>query len=295
VSDFDAAALALVRRAYARQMLAVAGVEDAALEAAFASVPRERFLGKPPWCIAQGGGHLTLARSDPVLAYQDVLFGLVPQRGINNGSPSLHARLLHHLGLGAGARVVHVGAGTGYYTALMAELVGPSGRIRAVELDPELAAAARENLSTWRTVEVVAGDGSAWPQEESDAVYVSFGVERPAAPWIERLAPGGRLILPLSVPTPSRGMQGAFHARHGVALLVTRAGSGFAARSLGPAYFVCAAATDPEERPARHALATAFERGGIEFVRSLRWRRDLAPSRSWFVGAGFSLCYDPPP
>jgi protein-L-isoaspartate(D-aspartate) O-methyltransferase len=51
VTDFDEAALAIVRRAYARQMLAVAGVEDAALEAAFATVRRERFIGPPPWQI----------------------------------------------------------------------------------------------------------------------------------------------------------------------------------------------------------------------------------------------------
>jgi hypothetical protein len=59
VTDFGEAALAIARRAYARQMLAVAGAEDAALEEAFATVPR----------------------SDPVLAYQDVLFALAPERG----------------------------------------------------------------------------------------------------------------------------------------------------------------------------------------------------------------------
>jgi protein-L-isoaspartate(D-aspartate) O-methyltransferase len=85
------------------------------------------------------------------------------------------------------------------------------------------------------------------------------------------------------------------HSRQGAALLVTRTANGFAARSLGPAYFVCAAATSTDGGASREALGAVFERGGIERVRSLRWKTNLAPERSWFAGEGFSLCYDPPP
>lgn len=105
---FEDADLATIRRAYARQMLAVAGIAgDPALEDAFAAVPRERFLGPPPWRVvaAHGGGYRDLPSSDPVLAYQDINFALVAERGVNNGSPSLHARWLHHAGLKKGSRV----------------------------------------------------------------------------------------------------------------------------------------------------------------------------------------------
>jgi len=92
MSSFNSEALAIVRRAYAHQILSVAGVADApGLEDAFASVPRERFLG-PPWRVSRPQGYVTLPSSDTVLAYQDVLFALLPGQGVNNGSPSLHAR-----------------------------------------------------------------------------------------------------------------------------------------------------------------------------------------------------------
>jgi protein-L-isoaspartate(D-aspartate) O-methyltransferase len=295
VTDFGEAALAIVRRAYARQMLAVAGVDDAALEDAFATVPREGFLGPPPWQIVQAGDYRTLPSSDPVLVYQDVLFGLAPHRGVNNGSPSLHAALLHHLGLGSGMRAVHVGAGTGYYTALMAHLAGAAGHVIAVEVDPLLAGRARAALADTPAVEVIVGDGLDRPLAEADRIYVSFGVERPARSWIDGLAEDGRLVFPLCMPVPSRADRKIMHSRYGAALLVTRTANGFAARSLGPAYFVCAAATPTDGDASCEALGAAFERGGIEHVRSLRWKTNLAPERSWFAGVGFSLCYDPPP
>jgi protein-L-isoaspartate(D-aspartate) O-methyltransferase len=83
-----------------------------------------------------------------VLAYQDVLFALQSEKGVNNGSPSLHARLLAELDVQIGGdRIVHVGAGTGYYSAILAELVGTSGHVHAVEMDPDLAAHAQAALA----------------------------------------------------------------------------------------------------------------------------------------------------
>jgi protein-L-isoaspartate(D-aspartate) O-methyltransferase len=293
-TDFDEAALAIVRRAYARQILSVAGIEDPALEAAFATVPREHFLGPPPWQIVQAGSYRTLPNSAPVLAYQDVLFGLAPHRSVNNGSPSLHAALLHHLNLRPGMRVIHVGAGTGYYTALIARLVGAAGHVVAIEIDLLLAERARAALADIPATEVVVRDGLNSRLAEADRVYVSFGVERPASCWLDCLADDGHLVFPLCVPVPSRAVRGVMHSRHGAALLIVRKAKGFAARMLGPAYFVCADTTTSDGGASREALNAAFERGGLEFVRSLRWKTNLAPERSWFTGDGFSLCYDPP-
>lgn len=293
---FDDAALAIVRRAYAKQMLAVAGVsDDPRVEAAFAAVPRERHLGPPPWRMVPIGGHRTPSVADPVLAYQDVLFALDPERGVNNGSPSLHASWLHHADLRLGERVVHLGAGTGYYTALIAHLVGESGRVVAVEYDGRLAEEARNNLAHLRNVRVVQGDGAHWPEDGTDCIYVNFAVERPAPAWIERLNPGGRLLFPLGVPRRSGNPRAGRHALHGAALRAERRGEGFAVRWLGPAFFVCAeggegvvTGSDAE----RAALHRAFEGGGVEFVRSLHWRRPVRPERCWFTGADWALCYD---
>ena len=96
---FTADELKVVRRAYARQMTAVAGVDNATIEAAFAVVPREAFLGPPPWTASSPfTGYCPLPSRDPVVVYQDLVIALDPARGVNNGSPSLHTNLLNALG-----------------------------------------------------------------------------------------------------------------------------------------------------------------------------------------------------
>ncbi|HEV7258354.1 MAG TPA: methyltransferase domain-containing protein [Bosea sp. (in: a-proteobacteria)] len=294
---FDETRLAIVRRAFARQMLAIAGVEgDIRLENAFAAVSRERFVGPPPWTMSRGGaGYRGLASTDPTILYQDILVALSPERGVNNGSPSLHAYWLHAARLREGESVAHIGCGTGYYTALIAELVGEGGQVLAVEFDAALASPAAENLADRPQVEVVCGDGAARPLEPVDCIYVNFSVERPAAAWLARLKPGGRLIFPLGVPNARRsGPRDGRHALHGLGLMVERVEAGFAARSLGGAFFVCAEGELAAGKDERAALMAAFEGGGSEFIRSLRWREPPSPGRSWFIGSGWSLSYDEP-
>jgi protein-L-isoaspartate(D-aspartate) O-methyltransferase len=73
---------------------------------------------------------------------------------------------------------------------------------------------------------------------------------------------------------------------------VTRQAAGLSVRWLGPAYFVCAEGQLSQPGPEREALRAAFERGGVEFVRSLVWRESAAPERCWFAGSGWALSYD---
>jgi protein-L-isoaspartate(D-aspartate) O-methyltransferase len=123
------------RRDYARRMLAAARVTDASLADAFAVVQREDFIDPPPWTLfgPTNGSTATLAGSDAARLHDDVLVVLDRAKGLNNGSPSLHALMLHHLAVAPGDRVLHVGAGTGYYTAMLAELAGAAGRVTAIE------------------------------------------------------------------------------------------------------------------------------------------------------------------
>lgn len=280
-----AARLARVRHHYAREVMGRAGVAHARVEAAFAAVPRECFLGPGPWHLLSREGGVLLHDPTPADAYHDALFALDPAQGVNNGSPSLHALMLHALDVRPGARVLHVGAGSGYYTALLSELAGPGGRVTAVEFDPGLAERARANLADRPGVAVVHGDGAAWPREDVDGVYVNFACSAPAPPWVERLAPGGRLVLPLGAGPP--------HGEHGATFVVRRVAAGYEARVLAQTSFIHARGEHPD--PAQDAaLHAAFQAGGAERVASLRWREPADPARCWFHGAGWALCYDPP-
>jgi protein-L-isoaspartate(D-aspartate) O-methyltransferase len=287
------AELAIVRRAYARQMLAIAGVaDDVRLEDAFAAVRREDFLGPPPWLFSGAFGYETLPSDDPVLLYQDILIALAPERGVNNGSPSLHARWLGALAPKQGARLAHLGAGSGYYTAIMAKLVGASGHVDAVEIDPDLAGMARRALAPQSNVAVITADALTGAKRGYDGVYVNFAVEQPVKAWTDSLAMGGRLIFPLGVAQPSHGKKNIRHSSHGAGFMIERRKGGLAARWLGRAWFVCAEAEAAVSDAARDALRAAFERGGAEFVNSLHWDNAGPPGRDWATGDGWRLSYD---
>jgi len=293
-SPFTPADLAVVRRAYARQMLALLDVRNKAIEAAYATVPRELFLGPPPWRISSPyAGYRDLPDADPVLVYQDILFALDRARGVNNGSPSLHAKLLDALGPRPGDRIAHIGAGAGYYTAILSELVGPSGQVTAVEFDPVLADQARRNLADRSNVSVVVGDGALWPQQSADGVYVNYAVARPADSWIDNLAQGGRLVFPLGVPGQPRSDVGGRHSDRGAAFRIERRPEGFAARAVSMAYFVWAEGALSDLDTADIArLRESFERGRLGDVRSLVWKAPARADRCWFAGDGWALCFD---
>jgi protein-L-isoaspartate(D-aspartate) O-methyltransferase len=293
MTSFDDADLAIVRRAFARQMMTIANVQDDRVERAFASVRREDFLGAEPWRIMLWKQQLTLPDNDPVRIYQDVVIALAPERGVNNGSPSLHAKMLHDLAAEPGQHVAHIGAGTGYYTAMLAELVGGSGRVTAFEFDETLASRARSNLAAWSNVTVITGDGARAPTEMVDRIYVNFGVAAPAASWIEHLALNGKLVFSLGVPHPDMRERFPRHAAQGAALLIERQSNGFAARWLYPAYYVCAEGELAGDNDSELALHAAFERGGIEFVKSLRWNEKTDPTRCWYATRHWGLSYDP--
>jgi protein-L-isoaspartate(D-aspartate) O-methyltransferase len=196
----DPARLTASRAFYAKLVAAAGGPLRDRLEDAFATVRRENFLGAGPW-LARSIYEATYVQTptdDPVHLYQNLLFALRDEKGINNGEPCLHGQLLGALNPDEGATVLHIGCGTGYYTAILAELVGPTGRVIGYEVDPELAARAVDNLAPWRNVEVRCVSGVAGGLPRCHAVYVNAGATRPAAAWLDALNDGGRLVFPLS-------------------------------------------------------------------------------------------------
>src|SRR5687767_4275985 len=205
--DLDA-----LRRFYARLITTSAGIQDSRIVDAFATVERERFLGAGPWQIMVGAeGYMDSETDDPAVLYQDLVVAIVSSKGLNNGEPSLHAKCLGVAAPRPSDVVVHVGAGTGYYTAILAQLAGPRGRVHAYEIDAELAHRASENLAQNANVIVHPKSALDGPLPLADVIYVSAGVTHLPEAWLDALSPGGRLVVPL---TPSE--------RLGCMLLVTR-------------------------------------------------------------------------
>jgi len=155
--------LALQRRWYADELRWNAALKSERLVEAFATVPREAFLGRGPWRLLSGTqaglGYTRTNDADPRHLSHNVLVAIDPGRWLNNGHPSFLAWLIEQLELKDGQSVCHVGAGTGYYSAILARMVGEAGRVIAIEVDKVLARRARRTLRDYRQVEVVAGDG----------------------------------------------------------------------------------------------------------------------------------------
>jgi protein-L-isoaspartate(D-aspartate) O-methyltransferase len=281
--------LEAARRRYAEEIRIRAPLRSEALVAAFAKVPREHYLGKGPWLIKRGGRGLlhgiwqrlsgeyqVTADSDPRQIYRDVHVAIDPGRGLNNGRPSRLARWLDSLELREGERVLHVGCGLGYYTAVMAEVVGLRGRVVGVEIDAGLARRAGRNLSHLAQVEVVHADGGTHDAGPCDAILVNAGSARVRPVWLDSLRYGGRLILPLTND-----------AGRGAVLKVVNKGEGLAARFVSTArIYHCAGGRDVQ---ASRRLRDAFRRGELAAVQSLRRDAHAAGASCWLHEDGYCL------
>jgi protein-L-isoaspartate(D-aspartate) O-methyltransferase len=220
---------------------------------------------------------------DPIHLYQNLLFALRDEEGINNGEPYLHGQLLGALSPKEGDTVLHIGAGTGYYTAILAHLIALAGKLIGYEIDPQLARRAIDNLAPWQNVEVRRASGVADDLPRCDAIYVNAGATRPAAAWLDALSDGGRLVFPLS---------GTAGNEAGVSLLVTRLEHAFAARVIGYCLFIpCEGAFDQDEAS---RVTAAFRSGALWTAQSLV--RDAQPDEAAvLVGDGWWLSSRPAP
>jgi protein-L-isoaspartate(D-aspartate) O-methyltransferase len=150
---------------------------------AIRSVPREQFV----------------PREQVQRAYVDAPIP-IPHDQVTT-QPSLIARMLEALELSGGERVLEIGAGYGFQTALLARLVEPGGVVRSVERLADLADAAKRNLARQRiaNAEVETGDGSLGLPEHApyDAIVVSAAFPQVPPPLERQLAAGGRLVQPI--------------------------------------------------------------------------------------------------
>jgi protein-L-isoaspartate(D-aspartate) O-methyltransferase len=244
-----------VRGFYAKRMAAASGSSDPRLERIFDLVPREAFVPRGPWQVMVGDRYVETPSADPRYLYQNMLVALDAEKRINNGEPFLHAAWIGAVAPQPGEIVTHIGAGTGYYSAILSMLVRAGGHVTAFEIEPRLAEAARHNLEPFDNVSVVAGDAVLPPLPASDLIYVNAGVAAPPLPWLEALRPEGRLIFPWR---PSKKV--------GIAVLVTRRSSGFELRPLMPSWFIPCVGASEVAGPQSFRPAAAWQSRSIRMA-----------------------------
>jgi len=271
------------RRFFAEEIQVVANLRSAAVVDALATVPRERFLRDGPWTIRGEADFQAPPRqtadADPRHIYHNVAVAIDPARMLFNGAPGLLAMAIDHLALHPGSRVLHVGTGTGYYTAIAAHCVGPTGRVLGIEVDESLAARARANLASIEWAEIRHGNGAAECGESFDAVLVNAGTTHPLDSWLDALVEGGRMILPLTASMPAMGPIGK-----GPLLLLTRTGDaeGLDVRLIG--FVAIFSAVGLREESLNERLGQALMKSPVPPLKRLRRDRHDATDTCWLHG-----------
>jgi protein-L-isoaspartate(D-aspartate) O-methyltransferase len=191
------------------QQLRRRGIGDERVLAAMSRVPRELFVP------AEERGAAYADSALPIGCAQTI------------SQPYMVARICEALRLAGSERVLDVGAGSGYQAAVLAEL---GAEVTAIELIPELAERAAENLAAagYERVEVRVGDGGLGVPERApfDAIAVAAAAAEVPPALYDQLAPGGRLVLPVGT------------ARAQFLLSVEKTAAGSRIRSLVPCRFV---------------------------------------------------------
>jgi protein-L-isoaspartate(D-aspartate) O-methyltransferase len=276
------------RRFFAEEIRFAGHIQSTAVIEAFARVPREKFLGAGPWEIASpeiralstaGIQTSYVVIDDPRHLYHNVVVVLDKAGDINNGQPTALARWIEAMDLRAGDRAYHLGCGVGYYTAIVAEVVGPHGSVTAVEVNPNLAARAQQSLSTYPNVAATAADGATFDPGECDAMLINAGMTHPSPLLLDRLRDGGRMVVPVTMATT---------ATLGVGIMakIIRNGNKFSAQVVTPlGIYSCTSMRDARREP---LLRTAMTSGALMKVKSVR--RDAHEPSDTCVVHGADVC-----
>lgn len=286
----SASEIASVRAAFAESLRERYGIASPRLVAAIARVPREDFVGRGPWLtLPDPAGYRSTPDGDVRHVYQDVAIALDAARMLNNGSPGFLARVLDALDVREGERVCHIGCSTGYYSAILAEVVGARGHVIAVELAPDLVERARKCLARWKQIEVRHADGITQPTEAVDVLFVQGGVTHPQRRWLEALPVGARLALALTALQPPTRIRRIVRDHAGWLLVAKRVDGGFAARFLEVVGIqALLGGRDPE---IQQRLRAAYDRehGARPPVASLRIDPHAPDASCWLHEATFCL------
>jgi protein-L-isoaspartate(D-aspartate) O-methyltransferase len=189
-APFDPEAARLLHTALIEQLTRDGLLAHPAIAEAFAATPRHHFLPNHPLEVIYADRAVAVKRDgDEWLS--------------SSSQPAMMAIMLAQLDLAPGQRVLEVGAGTGYNAALIDQIVGPGGQVVSIDLDEDLVTAARRHLlaSGHPAVEVRQGDGALGAPDAApfERIIVTVGVWDLLPAWRAQLAPGGRIVAPISL------------------------------------------------------------------------------------------------
>jgi protein-L-isoaspartate(D-aspartate) O-methyltransferase len=191
VNDFAGGELAQLRERLATQVIAANRIGSERVAAALHEVPRHLFLPEHPPEVAY--------LDDAIVTKRDA----TGQPVSSSSQPAIMAIMLDQLDLAPGHRVLEIGAGTGYNAALISHIVAPSGQVTSVDIDSDLAEAARAHLASagYSGVTVGCADGAAGYPEHApyDRIIATVGVSDLAAAWLEQAGPDAQIVVPLDL------------------------------------------------------------------------------------------------
>jgi protein-L-isoaspartate(D-aspartate) O-methyltransferase len=190
------------RHSLVSELRAKGVVSSPLVQAAFLAVAREHFL---PEVLAESGLD-AVYRDDAIVTKRDA-------RGLplsSSSQPAIMATMLELLAVQPGDRVLEIGAGTGYNAALLAHIAGPSGRVISIDIDSDLARRARRLLrDAGVRATIVVGDGRHGhsPKAPYDRIIATAGAAEIPKAWLDQLADGGRVELPLRLDSEPGSIQ----------------------------------------------------------------------------------------
>jgi protein-L-isoaspartate(D-aspartate) O-methyltransferase len=178
MTDYAAEREAMVERQLRRR-----GISEPEILDAFRAVPREEFVSLDQAHMAYGDHPL------PIEAGQTI------------SQPYIVALMIQAAAIKPGDRVLEVGAGSGYAAALISRI---AEKVIAIERQHELVEVARERMRRlgYGNVEIVEGDGTKGWRDEApyDAILAAASGSHVPSPWVEQLAPDGRIVMPVGDP-----------------------------------------------------------------------------------------------